>query len=124
MLARELLRAALILASLVPASLIIAALFVSRRSPFGAALRVTSLTVKLSIAAVALRGLSAFFSRLGFSANGIRTGSRGVSTLSATFAPSAIASARDIGRAANVGSACRRVCGVRAAQANAKASQP
>jgi NAD(P)H-quinone oxidoreductase subunit 5 len=74
-LARELLRAALILAALVPASLVLGALFVSRRSPFGAALRVTSLTVKLSIAAVALRCLSALFSRIGFSSDGTSIGS-------------------------------------------------
>ena len=66
MLARELLRVALILASLVPASLVIAALFVSRRSPFGAALRVTSLTVKISLAAVTLRCLAALFSWIGY----------------------------------------------------------
>src|ERR1044072_337107 len=70
MVARELLRAALVLASLVPASLILAALFVTQRSPFGAALRVTSLIVKLSIAAVLLRCVSAVFTRVGFLADG------------------------------------------------------
>jgi NAD(P)H-quinone oxidoreductase subunit 5 len=70
MLARELLRASLILASLVPASLVLAALFVSRASPFGAALRVTSLTVKLSAVAVVLRCLSALFAALHLSADG------------------------------------------------------
>jgi NAD(P)H-quinone oxidoreductase subunit 5 len=75
MLARELLRAALILASLVPASLVFATLFVSRRSPFGAALRVTLLTVRLSVAAVALRCLSALFSWIGISADGSTIGS-------------------------------------------------
>src|SRR4051812_21796091 len=75
MLARELLRASLILASLVPASLVIATLFVSARSPFGSALRVTSLTVKLAVAAVTLRCLSAFFSWIHVSADGSKVGS-------------------------------------------------
>ncbi|HEX6835720.1 MAG TPA: NADH-quinone oxidoreductase subunit L [Polyangia bacterium] len=70
MLARELLRASLILASLVPAGFVLAALFVSRRSPFGSAMRATSLIVKLSVAAVALRCLSAFFSWIHVSADG------------------------------------------------------
>jgi NAD(P)H-quinone oxidoreductase subunit 5 len=89
MLARELLRAALILASLVPASLVIAALFVSRRSPFGAALRVTSLTVKLSVSAVALRCLSGLFSWIGVSADGSRAGSmlRGLVQLDVVSSP-------------------------------------
>ena len=89
MLARELLRAALILASLVPASLVVAALFVSRRSPFGAALRVTSLTVKLSVAAVALRCLSALFSWIHVSADGSTIGSlmRGLVQLDVVSSP-------------------------------------
>lgn len=89
MLARELLRAALILASLVPASLLIATLFVSRRSPFGSALRVTSVTVKLSVAAVALRCLSAFFSWIHVSADGSKIGSmmRGLVQLDVVSSP-------------------------------------
>jgi NAD(P)H-quinone oxidoreductase subunit 5 len=89
MLARELLRAALVLASLVPLSLIIAALFVSRRSPFGAALRVTSLTVWLSALAVTLRGLSAFLSWKGFGADGAKINSmlRGLVQLDVVSGP-------------------------------------
>jgi NAD(P)H-quinone oxidoreductase subunit 5 len=70
MLARELLRAALILASLIPASLILSAVFVTQRSPFGSALRVTSLISKLAVGAVLLRCLSALFDRIGFMADG------------------------------------------------------
>jgi NADH:ubiquinone oxidoreductase subunit 5 (subunit L)/multisubunit Na+/H+ antiporter MnhA subunit len=89
MLARELLRAALVLAALVPASLVLAALFVSRRSPFGAALRVTSLTVQLSIGAVVLRCLSALFSWLGVLADGSTIGSmlRGLVQLDVVSSP-------------------------------------
>ena len=89
MLARELLRAALVLASLVPASLVVAALFVSRRSPFGAALRVTSLTVGLSVVAVTLRALAALCSRIGFSADGstIRSMLRGLVQLDVVSSP-------------------------------------
>jgi NAD(P)H-quinone oxidoreductase subunit 5 len=89
MLARELLRASLILAALVPASLVIATLFVSRRSPFGSALRVTSLTVKLSVAAVVLRCLSAFFSLIHVSADGSTIGSlmRGLVQLDVVSSP-------------------------------------
>jgi NAD(P)H-quinone oxidoreductase subunit 5 len=89
LLARELLRASLILASLVPATLVIAALFVSRRSPFAAALRVTSWTVKLSVAAVALRCLSAFFSWIHVLADGSTIGSmmRGLVQLDVVSSP-------------------------------------
>jgi NAD(P)H-quinone oxidoreductase subunit 5 len=66
-LGREVLRAALILAGLIPVSLVLAALFVSRRSPFGAALRVTSLIVKLAVAAVVMRCASSVLAWLGFS---------------------------------------------------------
>src|SRR5690349_15650311 len=75
MIARELLRAALIVAALIPASLVLSALFVSRRSPFGAALRVTKLTVGFSVLAVTLRILSAVFTWIGVSADGTKAGS-------------------------------------------------
>src|SRR5437870_270871 len=89
MLARELLRAALVLAALVPASLVLAALFVSRRDPFGAAVRVTSLTVQLSLLAVLLRALSALFSWVGFSADGSKIDSmlRGLVQLDVVSSP-------------------------------------
>ena len=89
MLARELLRASLILASLVPASLVVATLFVSRRSPFGSALRVTSLIVKLAIAAVAFRCLSGLFSWIHVSADGTSIGSmmRGLVQLDVVSSP-------------------------------------
>lgn len=48
----------LILAALIPLIFVFAALFVSRKSPFGAASRVTFVTVELAVLAVTLRALS------------------------------------------------------------------
>lgn len=57
--AHYLLSLSLLLAFLIPSALFLAAAFVSRRSPFGAACRVTSLTAGLAFLAVTVRAVSA-----------------------------------------------------------------